>query len=73
LREKHREYLDGLSEKIIARGPLTSDEGDKIIGSACLLDVSGRKEIEELWADEPYNNAGVYAQITIERWMFGHV
>ncbi len=73
LREKHHEYLNSLSEKIIARGPLLQDNSDEIIGSACLLDVSDRKEAEELWANEPYNMAGVYNQITIERWMFGHV
>ncbi|MDG2313107.1 MAG: YciI family protein [Alphaproteobacteria bacterium] len=73
LREKHRTYLNSLSEKIIARGPLTNDTGDKIIGSVCLLDVSNRKEAEELWSNEPYNMAGVYNEITIERWMFGHV
>lgn len=73
LRQAHRDYLDARADKLIARGPLKSDDGKTIIGSALLLDVADRAEAEALLADEPFNKAGVYAHMTIERWIFGHV
>jgi uncharacterized protein YciI len=74
LRSAHREYLNGLGSKVIARGPLKTDDGETTTGSAFLLDVADRAAAEALMAKEPYTQAGgVYDHITIERWLFGHV
>lgn len=73
LRQAHRDYLDERAGQVIARGPLQTDDGAAITGSACLLDVADRAAAEALWADEPFNQAGVYGQVSIERWKFGHV
>jgi uncharacterized protein YciI len=73
LRQAHRDYLNERADQVVTRGPLKTDDGVAITGSACLLDVAGRAEAEALWADEPFNRAGVYGQVSIERWMFGHV
>jgi uncharacterized protein YciI len=50
-----------------------TDDGETIVGSACLLDVADRAAAEALWADEPFNKAGVYGHVTIQRWIWGHV
>ena len=73
LRQAHRDYLDGRAGEVFARGPTKTDDGAAVTGSALLLDVTGRAAAEALLADEPFNKAGVYAQVSIERWMFGHV
>lgn len=73
LAQDDRDYLAEHAERIIARGALMADDGETIIGNACLLDVADRAAAEDLWADEPFNRAGVYGQISIERWLFGHV
>ena len=73
LRQAHRDYLDERADQVVTRGPLKTDDGGTIIGSACLLDVADRAAAEALWADEPFNKAGVYGQVSIERWLFGHV
>jgi uncharacterized protein YciI len=73
LRQDHRDYLDALGDKVIARGPLKTDDGESVVGSALLLDVANRAEAEALLADEPFNKAGVYGQMTFDRWIFGHV
>jgi len=73
LRQAHRDYLDAHGDQVVARGPLLSDDGETIVGSALLLDVADRAEAEALLADEPFNKAGVYGHFTIERWLFGHV
>ena len=71
--EAHRDYMAQHADVMIARGRLMSDDGETVVGSALLLDVADRAAAEALWADEPFNGAGVYYQATIERWMFGHV
>ena len=73
LQHAHRDYLAARADQVIARGPLQSDNGETTTGSACLLDVADRAAAEALWADEPFNRAGVYGQVSIERWIFGHV
>ena len=73
LRDAHRDYLDARADMVIARGPLQTDDGETISGSALLLDVADRAAAEALLADAPFNRAGVYEQVSIERWIFGHV
>lgn len=69
----HRDYLGARADMVIARGPLKADDGETITGSALLLDVADRAAAEELLANEPFNMAGVYGHVSIERWLFGHV
>ncbi len=71
--QAHRDYMDRHADIIIARGRLVSDDGAKPVGSAVLLDVADRAAAEIFWANEPFNEAGVYHQATIDRWIFGHV
>lgn len=73
LRDALLDYLNGHKNIIVARGPLLDDDGNRTIGSLFILDVTDKAEAEAFWADEPFNNAGVYEWATIERWRFGHV
>ncbi|NKB49850.1 MAG: hypothetical protein GKS02_10885 [Alphaproteobacteria bacterium] len=73
LRDAHRAYLNQHGDKVVARGPLKTDDGEKVVGSAILLDVANRAEAEALLADEPFTKGGVYGNVTVERWLFGHV
>ena len=73
LRDAHRDYLNERADRVIARGPLKTDDGETVTGSALLLDVADRAAAEELLANEPFNQAGVYGHVSVERWIFGHV
>lgn len=73
LRQAHWDYLDTFADALPARGPLKSDDGETTIGSVCILDVPDRAAAEAFWANEPFNKAGVYDKVTMERWRFGHV
>ena len=73
LREAHLDYLNRHRPVTIARGPLLTDDGTHTIGSLLMLDVASKAEAEVFWADEPFNRAGVYETMTMERWRFGHV
>ena len=72
LRDAHLDYLNAHREIIVAHGPLLDDDGVKTIGSVMIVDVADKAQALALWADEPFNRAGVY-DYTIERWRFGHV
>jgi len=73
LREAHLAYLEQHRTITIARGPLLDDAGQQTIGSLQLLDVANKSEAKAFWAGEPFNRAGVYEKVTMERWRFGHV
>ena len=73
LREAHRDYLDARADMVIARGPLQTDDGATVTGSALLLDVADRAAVDALLADEPFTTGGTYENVTIDRWVFGHV
>lgn len=73
LREAHLAYLNQHRAITIARGPLLDDSGEKTIGSLLMLDVANKAEAEAFWANEPFNRAGVFDTVTMERWRFGHV
>lgn len=73
LRETHHEYLNRHPHIFIARGPLLSDDGERIIATLIMLDVANKAEAEAFWADLPFNRGGVYERATMERWRFGHV
>ena len=61
----HRAYLDhgpavhGVT--VLLSGPLTSDDGERMVGSFFLLEAGGREAIEAMFADDPLNAADVWA------------
>ena len=71
--DAHRDFLDGYPEVTWYSGPLFTDDNKNAIGSMLILDVADKAQAEAFWAGEPFNRAGVYAWMTIERWRFGHV
>lgn len=73
LREEHRRYLGdrGYRDRLIAYGPLLSDDGTGWVGSATLVELPDRAAVEAMLADEPYQRAGLYADVEIHRWQFG--
>jgi uncharacterized protein len=73
LREAHLEYLKQHRQIIVARGPLLDDMSERTLGSLIMLDVADKAAAEAFWAEEPFNRAGVYGRVTMERWRFGHV
>ena len=72
-RGAHETYLSRHREILIAHGPLLDDAGARPIGSLIMLDVANKAEAEAFWANEPFNRAGAYRSVTMERWRFGHV
>ena len=66
--DEHRAYLAASPIRTIASGPLMDDWGEQIIGSVIIVDCENRSAVDRLMADEPFNLAGLYETLTINRW-----
>lgn len=68
----HPWYLDdGYGDRLIAYGPLSSDDGAEWVGLAMLVQLPNREAVDSMLADEPYRQAGLYANVEIHDWEFG--
>lgn len=69
LLEKHLEYLRSLNQKgrLFAAGPLMSSESPDATacGSMLIVDLENQNTVENWFANEPYNQAGVYKKVQI--------
>lgn len=73
LLQAHRDYLNapGRAEHVLLRGPLRDETGEVWLGSFFLLDVPDRAGAEALFADEPFNRAGLYEGLEFRPWRPG--
>ena len=65
VRPVHREYLAKASDRMAFAGPLTSDDGQQIVGSLLVMDFPNRADANAWLANEPFNKAGVYEKPVI--------
>ncbi len=65
--EPHLAYLRDHRDQIRFAGPLLSDDGEAT-GSMTLLDAPDRAAAEAWIANEPYNLAGAFGEVSVVRW-----
>lgn len=66
--EEHRAYLAACPLNIVASGPLVDETGTRMIGSIVVVDCAHRGEVDRMMADEPFNRAGLYESLHVNRW-----
>jgi uncharacterized protein len=73
LRDEHCRYIaaGGLGDRLIASGPLLSDDGSEWLGTAMLAELPDRASAEAILAHGPYARAGLYDSIEVHGWQFG--
>lgn len=72
LLEAHRAYFRPYdAEHFIARGPVLDDDGEEWRGSANLICLPSREDVEAFLAAEPYYANGLYERVLVERYRFG--
>lgn len=68
--QAHREHLDTMPHsfdvQVLLSGPLTDDEGKKMIGSFFLLEAADRRNIEALFEKDPLMLAEVWEDMRID-------
>jgi uncharacterized protein YciI len=71
----HREHLGHLDQdqrdRLIAYGPLLSDDGTGWRGTAIMAELPDRGAAEALVAQDPYARAGRYERVEVHDWEFG--
>ncbi len=68
----HRQYFAPYDrDKFIVRGAVLDDDGEGWLGSACLIALPTRKDVEALMAGEPFFRNGLYERILVQRHKFG--
>jgi uncharacterized protein YciI len=65
VRPEHKAYLGGVAERIAFAGPLTSDDGQQMLGSLLAVDFPSRDAAQAWLADEPFTRAGLYASSSV--------
>lgn len=66
-RPAHLEYIKSFTAQLFAAGPIL-DEDDNMCGSVLILDLPGKIEAEAFAAGDPYAKAGLFSQVSIDRW-----
>jgi uncharacterized protein YciI len=65
-RPKHLEYLENLhgQGKVLMAGAWA----DPVDGALFVYRADSREEVEQLIANDPYNRAGLFVEVTIREW-----
>jgi len=67
-RPAHLAHIEAHAAKVIAAGPLMSQDEQTPIGSLLIMDFLTRADAEAFAADDPYAKAGLFAAVTIRPW-----
>ena len=67
LAEAHQAYMDCYADRLVARGPTLSADGENHTGSVHVLEADSAEEAQRFAFEEPYWLAGLYASVRIAR------
>lgn len=63
-----KRYVDGFGGRVIGYGHLVSDDGTETLATTFFMQLDDRAAAEAFVADEPASKAGLYREVTIQRW-----
>ncbi len=63
--QAHIDYLATNPIKNVMSGPLTSDDGNAVIGSFYLVEASNRAEVEEFRKNDPLVAADIWESVEV--------
>ncbi|MEX2481326.1 MAG: YciI family protein [Gammaproteobacteria bacterium] len=67
-RPAHLAYLLPYAPRILAAGGFLEDDGSVGTGSLIVFDTEDRAEAEQLVAEDPYTQAGLFERVEVNRW-----
>ena len=65
VRPEHKAYLAAMADRMAFAGPLTTDDGQTMIGSLLAIDFESREAAQAWLANEPFTKAGLYASVNV--------
>lgn len=66
--EDHWSFMDVYEDRMIARGPTLTPDGNRHTGSLHIIDLAAGEDMEPFAYQEPFYKAGVYEEVMIKRW-----
>jgi len=63
--QAHRDYLATGPIKVVISGPLTSDDGQSVIGSFFMVDAADRAQVEKFQRNDPLFRSGIWASAEV--------
>ncbi len=66
-RTQHLAYLRALGERLKLAGPLLTDDGETMRGSLLVIEFDDRAAAEVFAAGDPYAAAGLFGEVSIDR------
>lgn len=64
-RPAHLDYLKSNLDRIVMAGPMTSDDGEAVLGSVIVVSDAERADAEAFAAGDPYAKAGLFESVTV--------
>jgi uncharacterized protein YciI len=65
VRPEHKAYLAAVAHRIAFAGPLTTDDGQQMLGSLLAIDFESREAAQAWLAAEPFTRAALYASTSV--------
>jgi uncharacterized protein YciI len=69
LTPEHWSYMDPFADRLVARGPTLSADGEVHTGSVHVVSLADLPAARRFADEEPYQRAGLFAETTIVRWV----
>lgn len=66
--QEHLEFLERHAHLLLACGAKLSDDGERANGGIYLVDLDTREEAEQLIAQDPFSQGGLFRQVVVQRW-----
>lgn len=66
-RPAHVEYLKSFADNLFAAGAIL-DDNDNMCGSVVIIERENKAAAQAFSAGDPYAKAGLFEQVTIDRW-----
>jgi len=63
--QAHRDYLATGPIKVLISGPLTSDDGQSVIGSFFMVEAVDRGQVEKFQRNDPLFKSGIWASTEV--------
>jgi len=61
----HRDYIDTKPIKLLLSGPLTTDDGQGVVGSFFMVDAADRAQVERFQRNDPLFKSGIWASTEV--------
>ena len=67
--EEHQTYMDGWLPRLLARGPLLSEDGEEHRGSVHVVEAEDLRAARVFATEEPYAAEGWYDEVTVTTYL----